>query len=949
MAFNPFEAFSVRSKLGKSVMAVLGIVVMLTFVLSTGAVGSGMDFFDQIGSLFGTRGRGDVIAKAYGDDVRDTELNEVRRQRTAAREYLARALDASYTEWARSLEADVKANRLTGEAKEVVGRFVGLRLKSETERMAYRMYLAQFNPQQFGGGQDLFKIADAYRKVQGKPDSDDKKALDSMLAIITNDIFRQSNLPTMFLVPLDTESDRGVLDFILLLKKADRLGIHFSTEGVRDLVARDTGGRLTEKDAQAIEAGLRTSGRMGNVSTEWLAEAVANEYRAKLALGAVEGTPVAAEEFKVIRAQPFRLLAMLGVDLASTRAPGVLGTESAVAGGVTPYEFFEFYKDRCSEHDFQVLQVAVEAYLEQVKESPSKSELAALFAKHRGDLPDPASDRPGFKEPRKVKVEFVSVDANAPRIAQAVPKVEAAAAFLAATTGALTGDPMAALVLAARPESAAGAPTAPVEVVARQIVQARREANRSRYEGLERFNLTPRDTSIYRPQPIVAALGVLAGHPDFTTATAAAVAVHQQVERIDHQARVPFLLQEVLTPFNPTFGNALGMPALALAHNPPLPPESLYLGEALTTARKDQVRNLFREDVLAMQQKVRKLASGGEENPNPFAPPPKLDKAKLEKARDEAKKYLADWHKDRGLTPAGNAAPEDQFDLAKDPALKPLNDAAIAELDGTNSLSRRLFPDQQSRFPDEVKPFQPFWFPGDPAGASLDKPNHLVWQTEETQAVSYNNLENADRITKGEMTKKVEKAWRLEKARALAKADADKLAEQVKEKARAYPNNPLAIERELRDLAAQRKVREFSLDRMALLKFEHGLNPNQQSYQPPKIEKSLVLYPTPDFTDRLLELRKEPVGAVTVLADSPRAHFYVACLVEKREKTVEQFKEVFDKVNASIGRNPLYAQYALPEERGRAMLDAKLRLRADAGLELKEAFTKRERREDEAP
>ena len=46
MAFNPFEAFSIRSKLGRSVMAILGIVVMLTFVLSTGAVGSKNDFFD---------------------------------------------------------------------------------------------------------------------------------------------------------------------------------------------------------------------------------------------------------------------------------------------------------------------------------------------------------------------------------------------------------------------------------------------------------------------------------------------------------------------------------------------------------------------------------------------------------------------------------------------------------------------------------------------------------------------------------------------------------------------------------------------------------------------------------------------------------------------------------------------------------------------------------------
>src|SRR5688500_5789614 len=104
MAFNPFETFSVRSRPVKPVMAVLGIVVMLTFVLSSGAVGSGMDFFDQIGGLFGGgRGKGEVVATAYGDDVRSSDLDEVRRQRTAAREYLGRSVEESYRKWAREL------------------------------------------------------------------------------------------------------------------------------------------------------------------------------------------------------------------------------------------------------------------------------------------------------------------------------------------------------------------------------------------------------------------------------------------------------------------------------------------------------------------------------------------------------------------------------------------------------------------------------------------------------------------------------------------------------------------------------------------------------------------------------------------------------------------------------------------------------------------------------
>src|SRR6476620_5878646 len=117
MAFNPFEAFSIRSKIGRSVMAVLGIVVMLTFVLSTGAVGSRNDFFDQIGSMFGGKGRGEVIATGYGDDIRDADLSEVRKQRQAAISYLAESLDVSNTALAREVETNLKSSRVSAETR----------------------------------------------------------------------------------------------------------------------------------------------------------------------------------------------------------------------------------------------------------------------------------------------------------------------------------------------------------------------------------------------------------------------------------------------------------------------------------------------------------------------------------------------------------------------------------------------------------------------------------------------------------------------------------------------------------------------------------------------------------------------------------------------------------------------------------------------------------------
>ena len=76
MAFNPFETFRKRSK---SIFAVLGIVVMLTFVLSAGTGGQ-TDFFGQIGNIFGRGPRGSAVAEANGETVRITEMEELRSQ-----------------------------------------------------------------------------------------------------------------------------------------------------------------------------------------------------------------------------------------------------------------------------------------------------------------------------------------------------------------------------------------------------------------------------------------------------------------------------------------------------------------------------------------------------------------------------------------------------------------------------------------------------------------------------------------------------------------------------------------------------------------------------------------------------------------------------------------------------------------------------------------------------
>src|SRR4051812_27266900 len=309
-----------------------------------------------------------------------------------------------------------------------------------------------------------------------KPDSEDKKAVDAVAAIILHDLGQSP----FVLVELG-ESDRDLLNFILLLKKADRLGIKYSREGVMDLVTRDTGGRFTKRDSGEIEAQLRHGGRFGDFTGDWLAEAIGNEYRARAALAALQGKSPVIAQLKAQRGNSLPAL-ILGIDPSALSFPGEVQTASAMPGGVTPHEFFEFYKDRCSEHTFSVLALRAEDFLDQVKEEPTPKERVELFTKYRSDLPDPSKSTPGFKEPRKVKVEYVTLEATAPRVTQAIPRVQAASTILSGLAGPMSvgGNQVTALFQAAHP---ALAETLPV----REAVSQKMQDNLSPYQKQEAY------------------------------------------------------------------------------------------------------------------------------------------------------------------------------------------------------------------------------------------------------------------------------------------------------------------------------------------------------------------------------------------------------------------------------------------------------------------------------
>src|SRR4029077_9829430 len=151
-------------------------VVMLTFVLSTGAVGTKNDFFDQLGAMFGGgKSRGEVVAVAYGNDIHEADLREITRQRQAANAFLMAAIESSYSNWASELKGLLEGSRLTPETKRAITPYITLRTNPATEQQAAQRFLMNQSQVQ------QLVIAGFLTKQE---QADDKKAIDAVQSIL---------------------------------------------------------------------------------------------------------------------------------------------------------------------------------------------------------------------------------------------------------------------------------------------------------------------------------------------------------------------------------------------------------------------------------------------------------------------------------------------------------------------------------------------------------------------------------------------------------------------------------------------------------------------------------------------------------------------------------------------------------------------------------------------
>jgi peptidyl-prolyl cis-trans isomerase D len=80
---------------------------------------------------------------------------------------------------------------------------------------------------------------------------------------------------------------------------------------------------------------------------------------------------------------------------------------------VTPYDVFQTYSDQNERVSAKAVEIPVKNFLNDKIPEPTEAQIEAMYEKYKDVLPDPARESPGFKVPRQIQFEILSIDGNA--------------------------------------------------------------------------------------------------------------------------------------------------------------------------------------------------------------------------------------------------------------------------------------------------------------------------------------------------------------------------------------------------------------------------------------------------------------------------------------------------------------------------------------------------------
>jgi hypothetical protein len=852
MAYNPFNIFRRNQK---AIFAVVTVIIMFVFVLSSGLSG-GADFFDWLPRwLAGKSKKGEVVCKIDGEKIYASELSGnvggLQNKRVMANRFMLGAAKEAY-----SALAQFEDQQLAQISDPDTRTLLTQGPRAAEQLRMFQMFRS--NPEFAPQLQRFEKLAADYAALAtsstAKPVEKEIVRARQYREMIEEVLrFSQDKL-YFFNAPNQNQND--LINFMLWQKKADQLGITFTPKDISQLIEKEFYGFF--RSGVAIRKELQNTAG----------------FNMDVCLAAI------GEEFRVRTAQA----AVLGPSMVYMRGDKTFGGTTNFS---PPFEVFEYYREQCSPTDYEAFPIPAAAFVSQVTQEPQEQELKSLYDQHKDDEPNPAREIPGFKIPRLVKLEWVSASgAESYYVKMAEESLKAGE--LQAKIGSMLTVPLPG-VGPSWVASSTG-PFIPKDTLL-DLDSVRTEYNsliKDHHNNILQSDwLMPtyvtelQDTSTVRPQTLVSALGGFVGGSmtlagPLTGAGTFQTSVRAMELRDRIMAGAPVVLGAVPGPG--MFSTLMGGQAAMLSLLPKPLPIEVVKPELMKHLAEQTAKQLVLNDLKTFQTKVAELSDNGNA-----------------KDKGPVLKYIAEFIAARGLQHGTSDKLRSEWNLEDDPGLSPLREVLNKSPHGNAMIQfgKKFFWSDDNGRPGQRNPvsgtYKPEYYPNEPnkfeSPSAKPEPKYLVWRTEETRAKQTDFQSAKDQIRA---------AWKLMKAREIARSRAESIASQMQNAAGDIPE---LIDQNLRELSntvrnsiidpkIKDRVKVFSIAGVCPLTgldFQ-GLRPFD--FRP----TSDIPYPTRAMAETLLSQRTKPPKTTFVLVDEPKDTYYVVTLKNRKVRSEQEFQ-----------------------------------------------------------
>jgi len=890
MAFNPLKSLR---KHNKTFFAVMLIVCMFVFILQFGAG----DIFSRGMGWFGSfRERGSLLTSLHGTSIYQADVGSLERQRTMASDFLimvhVRAMQQAEQENFKIFD------KIEGIARQqAIQRAQGNRSNRQMMENFRRQMEArgQFSPEL----QQLIKSPEQ-KLVEIREDlaalnlhfgtggaglkPEEQRAVGELIAALQFEAWSidPKRATDIFFFGGSKKTD-DLLDFWLWRYQADRLGIQLTDTDVLKALANDCNGR------QIVPVN-----KPFGISPEvqfFLANEPQNR-RGQLGFTAQDLLKALNDEFRMVMAKE----ALLGLEAGYRAYRGLTAGINHSPAAPTPDQFLNYYRHNLTRLGVAFLPVAVERFVPEIKSLPSQKTLEDLFQKYRTQEPAPERDQPGFKTPRRVRVQYVSGKAD-------LPYYQQASQVLALHPGLMRW----LMPFTMKVPGAAGIgpvwgyswPLFHRDDIDEEYKNYKDRENRQPWID-QHFYRSVHDVSVLRlgtlgfsTTQILGSVGLNTG-PLATSISAGASLIGNacQYEAWPRETMRSIDLTTLATlQRNPGATGIAGALAMAFqpayapidALSPWMPavlPKETFEGRFFKDVKERLAPNLVNDSLHTIEKELRERR----------------------KKPEDAAKYVETAIKQYGLETQFHTMkePKDRYSLGSDPEMQPFKTAFEQSVQNRFRKLDYAFADL---FFVTTGVYEPQRWPNFPE-------TYLYWRVEDLKA--------HEPATLAEVRGQVEAAWRFMEARREARTAADAILKQLPKDKKISTRDQLV--RWLRDLKADKKsdlkLNEINPDDVfelnditrlvdSRLQPLAGRGKTYRLYQPPETR---IAYPRTNFADQLLRLEKP--GDAMVLSDLPEKQFYVAVLQFRSVPTVEEFASVYS--GTPFG-NPLWRDALLED------------------------------------